>query len=76
VLNVDLGTIFLDQTGVQLDPSPTALDIQFLPRASRPLGNLLCTVASIVEVTPSGGQVGLLNELLPVVNRALANGQR
>lgn len=76
LLTVDLGAVFLDQTGVQLDLAPTTLDLATLPRANRPLGNLLCAVASLVEASPSSGQAALLNELLPVVNRALASGQR
>jgi hypothetical protein len=71
-LNVDLSTIFLDQTGVQLDLAPTTLDLATLPRANRPLGNLLCAVASLAEPSPGGSQAALLNELLPVVNRALS----
>jgi len=75
-LSVDLGTIFLDQTGVQLDLTAATLDVASLPRANRPLGNLLCTVASLVEAAPGGGQTATLNELLPVVNRVLASSQR
>jgi hypothetical protein len=75
-LSVDLSTIFLDQLGVQLDLAPATVDLGTLPRANRPLGNLLCAVASIVEVSPGGSQAALLNELLPVVNRALSSGAR
>lgn len=75
-LSIDLSTIFLDQTGVQLDLAPTTLDLATLPRANRPLGNLLCAVSSLVEVSPGGSQAALLNELLPVVNRALSSSQR
>lgn len=75
-LSIDLGTVFLDQTGVQLDPAPTTLDLSTVPRANRPLGNLLCAVASLVEVSPGGSQAALLNELLPVVNRALSGTPR
>ena len=75
-LSIDLGTVFLDQTGVQLDPAPTTLDLSTVPRVNRPLGNLLCAVASLVEVSPGGSQAALLNELLPVVNRALSGTPR
>ena len=75
-LTVDLGTIFLDQTGVQLDPAPTTLDMATLPRTNRPLGNLFCAVANLVQTSPDGTQAALLNELLPVVNRALSSSQR
>jgi len=75
-LHVDLGTIFLDQLGVQLDLAPAMIDLQALPRANRPVGNLLCTVASLMEVTPGTRQAATLNELLPVVNRTLATAAR
>ena len=73
VLHLDLGPVFLDQLGVQLDLAPATVDIQTLPRTSRPLGNMLCAVASLLEGAPSAGQAATLNELLPVVNRTLTN---
>jgi len=76
LLTVNLGTVFLDQLGVQLDLAPASLDLSTLPRANRPLGNLLCAVGNLLDVTPNGSRTGLLNELLPVVNRALTTAQR
>jgi hypothetical protein len=75
-LYLDLGTVFLDQLGVQLDLAQATLDLETMPRANRPLGNLLCAVANLIESSPAGSQAGLLNELLPVVNRALISSQR
>ena len=75
-LSVDLSTIFLDQVGVQLDLASTTLDLATVPRANRRL--VICSVPwpALVEASPSSGQAALLNELLPVVNRALSSGQR
>jgi hypothetical protein len=75
-LSLDLGTVFLEQLGVQLELAPVTLDLETAPRANRALGNLLCAVANLSETAPAGTQSGLLNELLPVVNRALASSQR
>jgi hypothetical protein len=71
-LQVDLGSIFVDQLGVQLDLAPALIDLATLPRANRPLGGLFCTVASLLDLGPGSTQGATLNELLPVVNRALS----
>ena len=76
VLQFDVGAIFVDQLGVQLDLAPATLDLASLPRASRPLGGLHCTVASLLDLGPGSTQAALLNELLPTVNRALSNSTR
>lgn len=75
-LNLDLGVVFVDQLGVQLDLTPAVIDIATLPRPNRPLGGLLCTVASLVDLGPSSNQAATLNELLPIVNRALSTTAR
>lgn len=76
LLHVDLGVVFVDQLGVQLDLAPTIIDLATLPRANRPLGGLLCTVASLLDLGPSSAQAAMLNELLPIVNRALSTASR
>lgn len=75
-LSVDLDPVFVDQPGAQLDLAPATLDLGTLPRANRPVGNLLCAVANLIEASPAGSQAALLNELLPVVNRALVGTAR
>jgi hypothetical protein len=75
-LHLDLGVVFVDQLGVQLDLAPAMIDLATLPRANRPLGGLLCTVASLLDLGPGSTQAAMLNELLPVVNRALTTAAR
>ena len=75
-LQLDLGVVFVDQLGVQLDLAPATIDLAALPRANRPLGGLLCTVASLLDLGPGSTQAAMLNELLPVVNRALSTASR
>ncbi|MGE3269363.1 MAG: hypothetical protein AB7P40_11485 [Chloroflexota bacterium] len=76
VLHLDLGPVFVDQAGVLLDLAPASLDMATLPRANRPVGNMLCAVSSLLEGAPSTGQTATLNELLPVINRALGTPPR
>jgi hypothetical protein len=76
VLLADLGTVFIDQLGMQLDLAPAVLDLATLPRANRPLGGLLCTVASLLDLGPGSTQAATVNELLPIVNRSLSTAAR
>lgn len=76
VLNLDLGVLFMDQLGAHIDLAPAVIDIATLPRTNRPLGGLLCTVASLVDLGPSSSQAATLNELLPIVNRTLSTAPR
>ena len=75
-LILDLGVVFVDQLGVQLDLAPATIDLSSMPKANRPLGGLLCTVASLLDLGPSSAQAATVNELLPIVNRALTTAVR
>ncbi|MGH3666025.1 MAG: ABC transporter substrate-binding protein [Egibacteraceae bacterium] len=65
ILNLDLGPIFLDLLGLQVDLSAIELDITAVPGAGNLLGNLLCAVAGLLD--PPGLLdilTGLLNGLI------------
>jgi hypothetical protein len=65
ILELDIGAIFLDLLGLQVDLSPIALDITAVRGPGRLLGNLLCAVAGLLD---SGG---LLDGLLSRINAIL-----
>lgn len=65
ILFLDLGPIFLDVLGLQVDLSRIVLDITAVPGAGNLLGNLLSAVAGLLDgPSPLGGLAGLLNNLL------------
>jgi len=76
ILNLDLGPIFLDLLGLQLDLSEINLDLTAVPGPGNLLGNLLCQVAGLLDSDGllSGvlDQVsGLLDSLLGQINSLL-----
>ncbi|MFC4712875.1 hypothetical protein ACFO5U_08395 [Planococcus dechangensis] len=62
ILFLDLGPIFLDVLGLQVDLSQIVLDITAVPGAGNLLGNLLCAVAGLLDGT--GFLNGLFDELI------------
>jgi hypothetical protein len=64
ILTLDLGPIFLDVLGLQIDLSEINLNITAVPGAGNLLGNLLCAVAGLLDGGPLTGISGLLNNLL------------
>lgn len=66
ILNLDVGAIFLDLLGLQVDLSPINLDVTAVPGAGNLLGNLLCAVAGLLDNTgnPGNAIANLLNQLL------------
>ncbi|MGI8317161.1 hypothetical protein [Halobacillus mangrovi] len=76
LLNLDLGPIFLDLLGLQLDLSEINLDLTAVPGPGNLLGNLLCQVAGLLDSNGllSGvldGVTGLLDSLLGQINSLL-----
>jgi hypothetical protein len=67
ILFLDIGPIFLDLLGLQVDLSQIVLDITAVPGPGRLLGNLLCAVAGLLD--PGGGLLGSLNRLLGLLDR-------
>jgi hypothetical protein len=69
ILFLDLGPIFLDVLGLQVDLSQITLDVTAVPGAGNLLGNLLCAVAGLLDGGLNIG--GLLDGLLRQINRLL-----
>ena len=49
ILFLDLGPIFLDVLGLQVDLSQIVLDINAVPGAGNLLGNLLCAITGLLD---------------------------
>jgi hypothetical protein len=62
ILFLDLGPIFLDVLGLEIDLSQIVLDINAVPGAGNLLGNLLCAVTGLLD-NPSGSLSGITNLL-------------
>ena len=65
VLLLDLGPIFLDLLGLEVDLSQVVLDIDAVAGAGNLLGNLLCAVTGLLD------GFSLLDSLLDRINRIL-----
>jgi hypothetical protein len=50
ILSADLGPIFLDVLGLEVDLLPVELELRAQPGPENLLGNLLCAVATLLEV--------------------------
>ena len=68
ILNLDLGPIFLDLLGLQVDLDEVNLDIVAQSGAGNLLGNLLCAVAGLLD---SGGPLSAITNLLNQINNLL-----
>lgn len=64
ILFLDLGPIFLDVLGLQVDLSEIVLDITAVAGAGNLLGNLLCAVAGLLDGPLLGGLLGQLVDIL------------
>jgi hypothetical protein len=67
ILHLDLGPLNLDLLGLQVDLSEVVLDVNAQPGPGNLLGNLLCSVAHLLD----GGPAGALNNLLRIINNLL-----
>jgi hypothetical protein len=65
ILHLDLGPLFLDLLGLQVDLSQVILDIAAAPGAGNLLGNLLCAVTGLLD--SPGGLARLLNQILGIL---------
>jgi hypothetical protein len=65
ILHLDLGPLFLDVLGLQVDLSRVVLDIAAQPGAGNLLGNLLCSVTGLLD--SPGGLARLLNQILGIL---------
>jgi hypothetical protein len=66
IVHLDLGPLFLDLLGLQVDLSQVILDIAAAPGAGNLLGNLLCAVTGLLD-GPGGGLAALLNQILGIL---------
>jgi len=75
VLSLDLGPLFLDLLGLQVDLSEINLDITAVAGPGNLLGNLLCAVTGLLDPPLLGsflGQVSaILTNLLDAINQLL-----
>jgi hypothetical protein len=60
ILTLDLGPLFLDVLGLEIDLSEIELDITAVSGPGNLLGNLLCALVGILDQNPLAAQVGLL----------------
>lgn len=70
ILNLVLGPLHLDLLGLMVDLNQVVLTITAVPGAGNLLGNLLCSIAGLLD-NPSGGTGGLarlLNQVLGILN--------
>jgi hypothetical protein len=63
ILFLDLGPLFLDLLGLQVDLSQVILQIAAQRGAGNLLGNLLCAVLGLLDGTGTGGTAALANVL-------------
>lgn len=64
ILFLDLGPIFLDLWGLEVDLSQIVLDVNAVPGAGNLLGNLLCAVVGLLDAGgPLAGILNLLNRI-------------
>jgi len=75
ILSLDLGPIFLDVLGLQVDLSEINLDITAVAGPGNLLGNLLCAVTGLLDPSLLGtflGQISaILENLLDAINQLL-----
>lgn len=72
ILFLDIGPIFLDLLGLQVDLSQITLDITAVRGPGNLLGNLLCAVAGLLDgFTLDAALRNILENILGVVNQLL-----
>ncbi len=74
ILSLTLGPLHLDLLGLVVDLNQVNLDITAEPGSGNLLGNLLCSVAHLLDSTggAGGGLSGLLQQLTNLLNQILA----
>lgn len=64
ILNLDLGPLDLNVLGLRVQLNEVQLDVTAVPGAGNLLGNLLCSVAGLLDGNGLNGLANLLNRLL------------
>jgi hypothetical protein len=62
ILTLDIGRIFLELLGLQVDIAPISIDVTAVPGAGNLLGNLLCAIAGLLD--PNSALADFLDDLL------------
>lgn len=70
VLFLDLGPIFLDVLGLQVDLSRIVLDVSAVPGANNLLGNLLCAITGLLDLP---GSILVIVNLLNAIFELIQN---
>lgn len=63
ILFLDLGPIFLDLLGLQVDLSQIVLDIDAVTGAGNLLGNLLCALVGLLDGGPFAGIIRIIDQI-------------
>jgi hypothetical protein len=71
VLDLTLGPLHLDQLGPVVDLNQMHLQITAAQGSGNLLGNLLCSVAGLLDNTPGGGIQSLLTQITNLLNQIL-----
>jgi hypothetical protein len=66
ILHLELGPLDLNLLGLQIDLSQIVLDITAEPGAGNLLGNLLCSIAGLLD--NPGGLAKVLNQILSILS--------
>lgn len=72
ILHLDLGPLSIDLLGLHIDLSRVVLDITAEPGQGNLLGNLLCSVANLLNGGNTNAIVNVLNQILNVLSGAVA----
>jgi hypothetical protein len=67
ILHLVLGPIDLNLLGLTVTTNQIVLDISAVPGAGNLLGNLLCSVANLLNGSPTATLVGLLNQIIGIL---------
>ena len=70
ILHLDIGPIFLDLLGLQVQTSRIVVDVTAVAGAGNLLGNLLCALVGLLDQTPLN--LTLIQQLLNQINAILA----
>jgi hypothetical protein len=70
ILELDLGPVFLDLLGLQVDLDPVHLEINAVSGPGNLLGNLLCALVGLLD--PGPGNLDAITQLLTQINALLS----
>lgn len=70
ILHLELGPIFLDLLGLQLETNEIVIDLRAVAGPGNLLGNLLCALVGLLDETPLN--IGLINQILDLINNLLS----